>query len=221
MQKFKDYLIIFLVVVLVLVGLFGYQSSIKLTDHSTKDSLAVFVFQKKQLDLQLRKLTGEKELLLTAVDSLLSTRSKVKIVWRDRIEKVNSFTPTQVDSSLTTRYPRPVVVSPDEDSINCQPLWRVRAVVKDLVRFDSTKEENKSLYSEILLKNEIISGDNRIISHYVAKDSLTTKEAELLAVVNSEDKKALRKENKKLRRRTIGVIVISAVVWTLTVLALK
>lgn len=221
MEKFKNYLIVFLLLIVAISAIVGKRSvnTHEGEKQAFRDSLALYKFQKTQSDIKIRKLEGDKKILVIAVDSIHGLQVATVAKGKAEVARITKYKAPQVDSLLVAEYP----VAPD--SADATPLvipaWRVQAAEIDIAEGRTAKVLNAELRAEIDVKDQIIGDDTEIIAELKAKDSISTKQLAVQEALFKLQTKDLCKEVKRQRFRVIKVVVGSAIIWTLTVAALK
>lgn len=223
MEKYKNYLIVFLIILIVIGGLFGgrYLGSPKDIDQiaAYRDTLTLYKYQKEVIDKKVVELTANDNLLLESVDSVHNAQVATKIVYKNKLVYTNLFTAVQVDSAFAAAYP---IAPPKADTgVSCQPVWRVKAAEIDLVLGQQAIVLNTELHTEIVIKDKLLDNDQLVIDELKAKDSISTKQLAAVVAENAVETKVLKKQIRRQKWKTIKVIAGAAVIWTLTILALK
>lgn len=223
MEKYKNYLIIFLILLLLLGGLVGSKYLGSPKDQAAiaayRDTLTLYKYQKDVIDKKVETLTADNKLLLESVDSIHKSMIDTRIVYQKKIVYINKYTAGQVDSTLTAAYP--LAPSNADTTILRIPTWRAKSAEVDLVLGQQAIALNGELKVEIGIKDHIIDKDQEIIEELQAKDSLSTKQLAMVEAKNAVETKVLKKENRRLKWKSVKIIIGAGVIWGLTVLALK
>jgi hypothetical protein len=210
MEKIKNYIIAALgiiILVLALINPIGHRATSG-KEQLYKDSLAVYKYEKAEIDKKVFVLEDHNKLLTKSVEALDKQKLKIQIIYKEKTQAIENFTHNQVDSAFAATYPIPVNVVVDTTTVSCNPTWRIREAEIGLAAGMQAIELNQVLAKEEVKKDSIIVDDKIIISELQEKDSINEKQRATLMAAHKEETEQLKVDNGKLKRRNKLFIVI-------------